>query len=300
MKIENRFSAAWREIESTQPPPQRFRRLVVMSAREFEEEVLKQRPSFVDNIVGSLYAGDSYIIKGVFAKDFMLEIRNKVHELWNQTPSSFHKMTEDCPNFHRVIDATVSGKYYANPLKHSYYFFPWNRDSLNLFERIRKKWRLFKCLGGLDFDQYNSNTPKDGIIDRIQVVNYPSGGGKIDTHWDPYNGMKPVLSTYMSKRGVDYQSGGFYLIDQQDRVVDVEDHIDVGDMGFTFPTVAHGMAAVDPGIEPDFQSMQGRWWLGMFSISSDLVQNRPTGGVVHVPDVTLNTGAVATMEPNDS
>ena len=33
---------------------------------------------------------------------------------------------------------------------------------------------------------FENNTPKDGVIDRVQLVNYPSKFGYLEPHTDPY------------------------------------------------------------------------------------------------------------------
>jgi len=298
------FNAIWNEIESKSPPPTRARNFLTIEYSELRSKVLEQDPIFARRIIENLYAGDTYLVKNVFTKDYCEQLKATVYKIWTDTPSSFHKMIDGVPNFHREIGCDVSDKYYAKPIKHSHYFFPWNEDPLNIFLEIRKAWGVYKLIGGLSFNEYELNLPKDGIIDRIQVVNYPIGGGKIDVHFDPYHGMKPVLSTYLSKRGEDYHKGGFYLVGKEEQIIDVEDQIDVGDMSFTFPTVAHGVAPVDDDLELDFKNPKGRWWLGMFSVDSDLVKNRKTGGDISIapknyPETDLLVGGVATVEPRD-
>jgi len=300
----NIFKAIWDEVENKAPPPTRSRNFLKIEFSELKEKVLKEDPIFAKELVANLYAGDTYLVKNVFTKSYCDLLKSVVHRMWTTTPSSFHKMIDGVPNFHREIGHDVSDKYYAKPIKHSFYFFPWNEDELNIFSEVRKVWGVYKLIGGLDFNEYAQNLPRDGIVDRIQVVNYPLGGGKIDVHFDPYHGMKPVLSTYLSKRGEDYHSGGFYLIGQNEQVIDVEDQIDVGDMSFTFPTVAHGVAPVDEDQPLDFKNSNGRWWLGMFSVDSDMVKDRKTGGDISLatkkyPETNLLVGGVATVEPKD-
>ena len=81
----------------------------------------------------------------------------------------------------------------------------------------------------------------------------------------------------MSKRGVDFQGGGFYLVGEGDRVINVEDDIDVGDICFAYATVYHGVAPVDIDKEPDWENDDGRWFLSMYSNASDEVPKRHTG-----------------------
>ena len=84
----------------------------------------------------------------------------------------------------------------------------------------------------------------------------------------------------MSRRGVDYQGGGFYLVGQGDTVVEAEDEIEVGDIGIGYATVYHGVAPCDTDQEPDWDTPAGRWFLSMYSNASDEVKDRHTGYAV--------------------
>jgi hypothetical protein len=81
----------------------------------------------------------------------------------------------------------------------------------------------------------------------------------------------------MSKRGKDYQDGGFYLVGPGDKIVEIEDQIDIGDAGIGYATVFHGVAPVDRDKEPNWELDNGRWFLSMYSNASDEVPNRHTG-----------------------
>ena len=85
-------------------------------------------------------------------------------------------------------------------------------------ERIKK-------LMGYKPEIFEKNTPKDGIVDRIQVVRYPSKYGFRDPHSDPYKYQKFFISGYMSKKGEDYVDGGFLCFNGKDEIIDVEDLI---------------------------------------------------------------------------
>ena len=92
----------------------------------------------------SLYAGDFYIVKRAFSKDFVNKLRNGVHDYRSSRPESFHKMLEGAPDFHRVIDEELAKKYSFKQVKHAAYFFPWNGDPLGLFPVIMPRWRPLK------------------------------------------------------------------------------------------------------------------------------------------------------------
>ena len=130
---------------------------------------------------------------------------------------------------------------------------------------------------GLKPNEYENNTPKDGIVDRVQVVQYPSRIGYLEPHIDPNKNQRLFFSGYMSKAGVDYQGLGFYLIDKRNQIVEVESKINKGDVGIGYSTVYHGVAPVNTNKNPNWEDINdGRWFLSMFSNESDEKKNRIT------------------------
>ena len=81
----------------------------------------------------------------------------------------------------------------------------------------------------------------------------------------------------MSKQGVDYNGLGFYLIDKENKILEVEHLIDTGDIGIGSSSVYHGVAPVNCEKSPDWDDINdGRWFLSLFSNASDEVKNRTT------------------------
>ena len=278
--MDNHFSEAWERITQTGELPTRARLILHRDYSVFRDQVLKQEPDFVANIVSSLYHGDIYILKKAFDPSFMKWVIDKAFEYGQETPSSFHKMLEGSPDFHRIIDLKTGKKYSFNVCKHSAFFYPWNDDPLGIFPAVNLRWRIIKQLMGLEPTAYEKNTPKDGVIDRIQIAQYPSRIGFLEPHSDPYLFQRLFFSGYMSKRGMDYQGGGFYLVGANDSIIEVEDEIDIGDIGIGYATVYHGVAPCNRDLEPHWDSMAGRWFLSMYSNASDEVKNRHTGHAV--------------------
>ena len=131
---------------------------------------------------------------------------------------------------------------------------------------------------GYDPNIFENNTPKDGAIDRIQVVQYPSKYGYLEPHSDPYKYQKFFISGYMSKKGKDYIDGGFYALDKENRVIDVEKYIDVGDVGIGFATIVHGVAPVNRNKDPKWEDVNdGRWFYSLYTNESDEIKDRHTG-----------------------
>jgi hypothetical protein len=207
----------------------------------------------------------------------MRRVKDDTFPYFQSKPSEFHKMLEGTPDFHRLIDLETGKKYSFEVCKHSAFFYPWNDDPLELFFTINKRWRVMKVLMGLQPDAYEKNTPKAGVVDRIQVAQYPSRIGFLEPHQDPYLHQKLFFSGYMSKRGVDYMDGGFYLVAEGNKVIEVEEEIDVGDIGIGYATIYHGVAPCNRDKEPNWNSPEGRWFLSMYSNASDEVPDRHTG-----------------------
>lgn len=280
MNQPNAFKQVWDEIVSPETLPRRFRQVHEIGYEEFRRKVLAQDPTFVQTAPRNLYAGDTYFIRGAFPRDFMVSLKHRAFEDGRRHPSSFHKVLEGCPDFNRKITEDLSDKYSFKYLKHSWYFFPWNDDPLKIFQPVWERWSLIKFLSGQQLDEYAHHTPKDGVVDRIQIVRYPAGSGMLEPHSDPYLHQPLIISAYMSKRGEDFETGGFYMVGPGDQCIDMEDQIEVGDMCIAYATVAHGVEVVDGHKSVNWDSMDGRWFLGLYSMASDEVSSRHTGQAV--------------------
>ena len=280
MSFTSPFKECWDSIVSEDSLPTRLNNMREIGYDEFRAKVMSPEPEFARDITSSLYNGDALLIKGAFSADFMEDLKARTFEHCKNTPSSFSKMVEGCPDFHRKIDAELGQKYSFMMVKHSCYFYHWNDDPLNIWDKVRERWRLIKFLSGQQLNKYENNTPRDGVIDRVQVVRYPSGAGMLETHSDPYLNQRLIISGFMSKRGVDFDSGGFYMIGPEGEKIDLEDRLDVGDLLIAYATVLHGVELIDAGETLDWDKMKGRWFLSLYSNSSDEVSNRHTGYAV--------------------
>ena len=273
---ENLYREEWEAIEDEKTQPRCLGKIITISYKEFSEKVLEQDPRFVRDVVHSLYSGDVYILKQGFSEKFMRDITEKLHQHGQQTPSSFHKMLDGCPDFHRAITPELAKNYSMRQIKHAYYFFPWNNDPYNLLESVNQRWRIFKFLGGFPLHAYENNLPSEGVVDRLQICQYPSGVGELELHSDPYLYQKMSISGIMSKRGVDYQTGGAYILNTNKEKIDVEDDLEIGDIYLIYPTVHHGVETIDKGSEVDWNSFSGRWFMGLYSNASDVHRDRHT------------------------
>jgi hypothetical protein len=277
------MKAAWEKIETGQPP-QRIRKIVEIDWDTFSDGVLSG--AIAEELTTSLYAGDAWLMRGAFSPEWMAELKRKTVEWTRSRPESFHKMLGGAPDFHRMIDIETGKKYAVEACKHSAYFFRWNDDPLRIWEDVTDRWAILKLAMGLEADEYESNLPSDGPVDRIQVVRYPPKIGFLEPHQDAHQNQRCFISGYMGKRGVDFNGGGFYFIGENDEVIDAESMINVGDLCIGYATVMHGVAPCDRDKEPDWDKDDGRWFLGLYSNSPDY------GERVTVKPVKLNIPGV--------
>ena len=80
----------------------------------------------------------------------------------------------------------------------------------------------------------------------------------------------------MSKRGIDYNKGGFYFNTSKNKRINLESRIDEGDAVIFYGSLVHGVEAIDPEKKLSWKCNSGRWFLGMFVNDSDHVKNRIT------------------------
>jgi len=266
----NHFKEKWDEIENCKTLPRSYSgNTIVMEYEELQNMVLSQNMDFINCIVESLYSGDVYIFKNSYNQRYLIDLKEKVFEYRTESPSAYYKMVEDTPDFHRIIDKDVSKNYPYDVIKHAFYFYNWNSDPFKLYPTIYEKWRIFKFLSGYEMREYENNTPIDGIIDRIQIVQYPAGGGMLGPHSDPYKYQKLAFGCMMTKKGVDYKQGGFYVVDKNENKINIEEKLDVGDYAVVFCTVIHGVDIIDPDTKLNWDSINGRWFLSTFSNESN-------------------------------
>ena len=269
-QIKNIFSSEWKEIEKKISPPKKYGDIKVVDYQEFSKKILDQDLNFTKSIIKSFYNGDFYIVKHVLSKKQVDYIIEEIHNFNQSSPSDFHKMIEGVPNFHRWINKSLEGKYSIKYSKHSTYMFNWNKDIGKVREIIQNACRPFKLLSGLSLTQFEENTPKENIIERLQIARYPPQG-YIEPHTDAHTLLRLVISGYLSKRGKSYSDGGFYLCNNDGSEKDVENLIDEGDVGLFYASLRHGMRKIDPNKNSDIKKKDGRWWYGLNVHHSDHV-----------------------------
>jgi hypothetical protein len=274
---ESKFLRTWQRLESSAPQPSHMRNLRMLPFAETMQKICEGNDVFIEDFLSSMYAGDFFLLKGAYSREFLQDVARRVFDFGLSRPSSFHKMLDGTPDFHRIIEDATTAEYSLRALRHGYYFYRFNEDPTGVYRGFTPVWRTVKSISGIDSDAFEKNVPHDGTIDRIVVYLYPFGGGNLKAHIDPTNNHKTTTGVMMSTRGVDYDTGGFYCIGSDGKPIDLEPNIEAGDMFIFYPTVQHGVLPVDTHKPVDWTNPAGRWFLGVSSVDSDHVAQRMTG-----------------------
>ena len=276
--ISQEINKYWRYLGNKYKEPKYISRVKTIDFEMLKKKIDSNDIRFIKKMIRDLYVNKiGFILKGA-AKESLKKIIISLAKNYklNQKPS-FHKMYQDTPNFHRIIDKNITKKYKIFAIKHSFFFYNWNiRSKLeNKFkDSVYKHWRYIKFLAGNRKNQYEKNKPLDGQIDRLQIIRYPSGGGLLKDHVDPTKNQKIVSGLIMSKIGNDFNNGGFYFKKKNKKKFNIENRLDIGDAVIFYGSIIHGVDKVDPKSKLNWKSDNGRWFIGMFVNDSDHVKNR--------------------------
>jgi len=264
-----KINLIWNHLMSTYGKPTKFRGVVSIEFEVLNQIFIDNNLLEIENIIKKLVEGDMLIIRGVLSSDDINLIKSEVKNFRESEPSSFHKLTDGVMNFWRDITEEVSNKYAVPQIKKTSYWFPWDKRSLFIYGKIESIYRILKALGGRHPNEFEINTPSMGPVDRVQIVEYPAGTGKLDAHHDPSHNQRLIMSGYMSKQGTDFIGGGFWAINNKGEKINLENQLNPGDFGTCYADIVHGVDASDP-------SGGSRWFIGLYSNDSDYAIDRKT------------------------
>jgi hypothetical protein len=276
----SKYKKIWDDLLKVKKLPNRCSGVIEISYKKFKSLSDKFNDDTAKEFVSNFLDGKVIIVKKAFPEKFVREIKSKVKKYWIENPETFHEMREDCPDFHRIITPEKAKNYAVGAVRHTTYFFPWNNDPCKFNERIYERWRYSKYISGLNFREFEKNTPKNGSIDRIQIVCYPPRFGGVETHVDTTSNSLLAISCYLSsKKNKNFSTGGFYCLGDNNKNIDIEKYISLGDMSLFCPTIEHGVSRIDkdhPKKKYNWNSGIGRWWMGLFTNDSNMKKKRKT------------------------
>ena len=280
MSFNQNINKYWNYLEQKYPAPIYVEQVKYMEFEDLKKAIDRKNENYLKEIIKNMYAKrEAYILRNsatIKLKETILDLANHYKKT---RKTSFHKMLDGTPNFHRAIDKNITKKYSLFTIKQSFYFYNWNIKSKlekKLKEGVYRHWRYVNSLDGNGKNQFEKNIPSDKQIDRLQIVRYPAGGGELRDHVDPRKNQRVVSGIIMSKIGEDFLKGGFYFKSTKTKKINIEKRLELGDAVIFYGSIAHGVEKVDPQEKLSWKSNKGRWFIGMFVNDSDHVHNRLT------------------------
>lgn len=199
------------------------------------------------------------IIKKQFSKKLVKQLIKFASNLGTNNFSEYHPISIGSPNHFRVNfndpRSLVKGFFYQ------FNFFPWNQDQFNLYEVFKKIFIFKNRINNLeDFSFFEPKSNKDCTI-RLSFQFYPKGKGFLTKHSDPVaNHQKYLVQMTMSKRSLDYKTGGLFTIIKNQKIY-LDQFSEIGDIVIFKADLPHGVDVIDKNkkyIDLDFK---GRWML---------------------------------------
>ena len=253
----------------------------VIARRARKLHVVEHRPElfddtrFVEEMRANIRDRDFYVVKNLVDATVLGRIRAYLTGVGRSSLPSWSPLEEGCPDFHRVQQ--MNPRSAVQGILQQFMFHPWNQNVFDLFDLFAPVYRFRNLISGFELDSFRENTPSDPYCARLVFQYYPKGGGMMNRHSDPVGEHQLTVPTVqMSKKGVDYESGGLVVIGEDGEPIQVDDHLDIGDGVFFNAEVIHGVEPVDPGATSDWLAYEGRWMCLVAIIRSAANRTTPT------------------------
>jgi len=249
-----------------------YKKLIQMNFKKFKEYNKKKLFKIITD-------GSVVVVKNVVKKKQIVKICEKINKK-KMVPSKSAKMIEGIKNiYYKASPSKLANKNSKRYIvsNRSWYFFPWNEDKTGLVDLVQPVFNHIISLNGYDPKIIKENSPKDGIIQRFHLMNYPLGSGFISRHVDPTKIVKITAGIYITEYGKNYDSGGFYVLNKKRKKINIDKHIKSSDMVLFYASMPHGVDNISKSkikSKKDFEN--GRWFLNCTLVSSHHVKNRIT------------------------
>lgn len=234
----------------------------------------------LQQVRADIAAGDVYVARRQFDPLLVQEVRHYLEGVGRGSLPNYAPIAAGAPNFHRMNRndprAFVQGCF------HQFVFFPWNQDPFDLFAACAGVYHLKNRLSGLPAGSFLGREPENGCTARLAFQVYPRGGGFLNRHADPvdYHQLTvPIMQ--MTRKGVDFTSGGLFVQMADGRDLVIDDVAEPGDVVYFNASCPHGVLPIDPDAPMRWTTFAGRWML-LFAVNR-LAGNTAIGNAVQLP-----------------
>ena len=247
-----------------------------VSRAQFLEMFRDDREGFMARIDGP----EAFVVKQFYDGAFVLAFRSQMFQQGLEREPSWHPLKDDCPDYHRLHDNYA--KAHVKSRMHAFYLHGWYERNREVFDTFSEIFRIKNVLGGYEESAFIGNRPSDGIVARVLIHHYPSGGGYQEEHIDPvadFAKLQTLIAT--SEYGKDFRQGGLYAKESAEGERNfIDPYTEPGDLMLLSPGIHHGVAPVDPDEEYNWRIDRGRWVIMPIMLYSDYLGTsvtRPRG-----------------------
>jgi hypothetical protein len=219
--------------------------------------------------------GEIIIIKtsNFFDKNLLSDIKKYLASVGKNSLPNYHEIQRNTPNHHRVN--MEDKRSYVAGCFHQFSFFPWNQDIFNLFVLFRDVFYVKNLISNVPKENFLSANIDGDCTARISAQFYPAGKGWLQCHKDPiayHQLVVPVMP--LSTMGVDYDTGGGYVLGENNKKTCTDKFCEVGDILLFNANMAHGVDIIDSKKKKiSWNKFIGRWIL-LFAVNKIAGNNK--------------------------
>ena len=203
--------------------------------------------------------GNICIVKKYFSSSTMATIERKINGMMFGS-ETWMPLDDNCIDYRRINDEYPES--FVKARTHSFLIHFFNGMNKELLEATMDLWKLKLAWAGItkyaDIKSKLNCKPSDGYIPRVVSHLYPSGGGYLAPHTDPFNPSNPIQTLVVgSKKGDNFQSGGLF-VNVNGKDICIDEFCDRGDVVIFDQSFTHEVRPVDPEKSVDWHSLNGR------------------------------------------
>jgi hypothetical protein len=244
-----------------------FKKLIEISQKDFFS------PNKINSIRNKVLKGNIIVVRNKFRSGELRQIFKKLKK--KPKFSTNTKMIEGVKNICYRSIQKGSGQYSTND--YSWYFFPWNKDESGLMKKVKKTFTQIITINKYQPDILFKNTPKDRLVLRAHLMYYPYNEGHISLHSDPVNITSITCGVYVTSKKLDYDEGGFYVLNKDKEKIFIDHKINAGDMILFYNGLYHGVeptSLANKNIDKNRDNINGRVFLNLSILESHEYKNR--------------------------
>ena len=209
-------------------------------------------------------------IQGLFSSSEILQCRRRIEDSFSHLrdqkhdPRNAHLLMS---NFQKLVVGGTSGPNGTPRFLRMFYLPFMDNDEFHMHEIFRRLAMFRNRLYGID-KNFATRDVESGVWSANRVHQYPRGGGFMAVHTDVGTAKVAKLVGFedyvqviliMSQKGVDFFTGGAYIVNSEGEREFYEDDCQVGDVVVYDGRIPHGVEEIDYLSPLDMSSSAGRY-----------------------------------------